>query len=486
VERYLATIAKIGAKLECDSNGFLKGIAAGIGALTGFVGKVKSAVSNVPFMGAALSALTAGAIAAYLVHVATATIQTTRFAESVDSSTESIVLLHEATVGLSTSTADVDAGLQSLGGFLGRLQTGSYQSADAVERLGLGFSNLASMTTDQAFFRIADRLSRIPDVTERAALAYSVFGQAANRLLPLLSVSAAEFDHVRTRIDATGQAFSGSQGQQLVAAAASLERAKNALEGIARQIVIGLTPYVEAFGNALTSAGNSGRQFASELIDAFEGIAKAIARLKADWEDVAGIVRGLSRLNGPAQAVRAYRSFSAVPTGEDSVSAFFRQLRERATQAGAAANRLNREIGGVNTRLAEMFQRAGNVIQQSRTPLQTLREEVLNLNAMVDAGAISWETFAHAATAAALALERAHHINDLRLPGAAEYNTQAAQSMIARSSVQERLSRERPEDRVARILEQSRDIEQNQLAIQRAVAAELRRLVQNVQGGLVE
>jgi hypothetical protein len=86
------------------------------------------------------------------------------------------------------------ADLQTLEAAVRRMQKqvseaaqGSESAIEGFDKLGISVERLASMSPEQQFKLIADRLSQIQDPTLKAAMALELFGKSGTKLLPLIA-----------------------------------------------------------------------------------------------------------------------------------------------------------------------------------------------------------------------------------------------------------------------------------------------------------
>ena len=107
------------------------------------------------------------------------------------------------------------ADLETLEAALRRMQKqiteadgGAEGSIETFEELGLSIEELASLSPEKQFERIADRLSEIEDPTRRAAMAMEVFGKSGTKLLPLLSDGVSGIDALREQARKLGLTIS--------------------------------------------------------------------------------------------------------------------------------------------------------------------------------------------------------------------------------------------------------------------------------------
>ncbi len=118
---------------------------------------------------------------------------------------------------------------------------------DALEDLGLKYEDLADLSPEQQFKLFADHLSRIEDLSKRAALAMMLLGRAGTQLLPLMQDGAAGIEALQKQARELGLTISTEDAN----AAAALTDAMNILWRVFKQgvFVIGsaLGPLLKEF-----------------------------------------------------------------------------------------------------------------------------------------------------------------------------------------------------------------------------------------------
>jgi len=101
----------------------------------------------------------------------------------------SVESLSELGYAAEQSGADLQAlegGVRKMQKFLVDAADGSSTAQQTLTRLGLSLADLGSLSPDQQFELLADRLSQIQDPAIRAATAMEVFGKTGTSLLPLM------------------------------------------------------------------------------------------------------------------------------------------------------------------------------------------------------------------------------------------------------------------------------------------------------------
>lgn len=91
-----------------------------------------------------------------------------------------------------TDLAAVEGALKRAQLAITQANDGSQSMADAFGRVGLNARQLASLSPDQQFQKIAAAIAAVPDPTIRAARAMEIFGRSGTQLLPLITSNLAE------------------------------------------------------------------------------------------------------------------------------------------------------------------------------------------------------------------------------------------------------------------------------------------------------
>jgi hypothetical protein len=156
---------------------------------------------------------------------------------------------------------------------------GSPQATQALRTLGLSVRDLQTLSPDKQFELIAEKLSQIPNPTEKAALAMKLFGKAGADLLPLLNQGAAGIANLMHHADELDLTMSS----QDAAAALEFDQRLTDLWDVVKmgvfQIGGALAPVLRSVTLAFTSGVQAVRNFIREhqgLIVLAGGITAAI------------------------------------------------------------------------------------------------------------------------------------------------------------------------------------------------------------------
>jgi hypothetical protein len=98
-----------------------------------------------------------------------------------------LLILQRAFDNTGIGADKVGTAVNKLQKFITDASMGAEKQSAALARLGLSMTDLANMTPTEQMQVLADRISRIENPTERAAMAMQVFGKSGGELLPLLT-----------------------------------------------------------------------------------------------------------------------------------------------------------------------------------------------------------------------------------------------------------------------------------------------------------
>lgn len=107
-------------------------------------------------------------------------------AEKAGTSVEAISSLAYAARRAEISADSLAVGIKKMQVNIAAAARGGEEATEVFSRLGLAAGELSRLPTEEQFRKIADRISKIQNPAERAAMAVKVFGRSGTELLPLL------------------------------------------------------------------------------------------------------------------------------------------------------------------------------------------------------------------------------------------------------------------------------------------------------------
>ncbi len=129
---------------------------------------------------------------------------------------------------------------------------GSEDAAAAFHRLGMSTEEVAGMRQQELFETTIARLQGIEDVTQRSAIAYSLFGDEASNLMNVLNLSNADMQRLTSNYELLGGVMSVSLLEKSNALQNSLANLKQAWQGVSNTLAEVFIPMVKAVVNWLT------------------------------------------------------------------------------------------------------------------------------------------------------------------------------------------------------------------------------------------
>jgi TP901 family phage tail tape measure protein len=170
-------------ELSADRSPLLRGLRTAERDLQAFASKARGLATVGAAIGAAIGA-----------PLALATRTFVSFGDQLDKaaartglSVEALSELDFAAAQSGSSLQAVEKGVRNLARVLGDAEAGLSSATDALAALGLTAEDLAGLSPEEQFLRVAQAVSEIPDPTRRAAAALDVLGRSGAELLPLFA-----------------------------------------------------------------------------------------------------------------------------------------------------------------------------------------------------------------------------------------------------------------------------------------------------------
>jgi hypothetical protein len=216
-------------------------------------------------------------------------------------------------------------GIQKLGINLGEAQTGNRSAIKSFADLGLSIRDLAQLSPEQAFEKVAAAISQLPNPAQQAAAAVSLFGKSGAELAPLFAEGAGFLAEMRTQAEGLGLVLGDTQVQNLAQLDDSFGVLSATVQAFKQRVTADLAP-------ALTEASRSAAEFIA-AIDV-QAVAKAAEGAIASLAD-AGRVLGESFLI--IYKAAAPLASAVLPIVADTLSVIGKNIQGAAVGAIAAA-----------------------------------------------------------------------------------------------------------------------------------------------------
>jgi uncharacterized protein YjeT (DUF2065 family) len=269
----MGVLKTIGVALTAKTGNFFKIMNRAARAVNSFV---KNAIWNSLRTGGYM-AMAAGAGLAYMVKQQFAAIDANgKLANSLGISTESLGGLQYAADLANVSNETLSTALSKTAMMAGKVESGDKAATKAFNDLGISAAQIAGKNPADIFLMVSDSISKMSNPTERAAAASELFGRSWQSLMPLLQEGSAGIATAGAEAEKMGLAVSGIDTAKVEMANDALTRLWSVVKGLANQIAVALSPYIQAAADDLFEMGTKGEGMGQRVTNAMKWIKRAI------------------------------------------------------------------------------------------------------------------------------------------------------------------------------------------------------------------
>jgi hypothetical protein len=180
----------------------------------------------------------------------------------------------------------VEASVHKMQTLLIEAAKGSQSAKDKLALLGLSYDKLKKLSPEEQFTLLIKKLSSIKDDGQRAAMTMQIFGESANKLMPLIDAGADSIENMREEARKLGISMSGADATAAAEYTDALTRLYSLFKGITNRIGAALAPELTRLVNWFVA----GTSRVIEWIDANKELIVTIAK----WTAIAaGVAAGL-------------------------------------------------------------------------------------------------------------------------------------------------------------------------------------------------
>jgi hypothetical protein len=200
-----------------------------------------------------------------------------------------------------SSIEDIEKGIRTM-------QKGIAGGSKVLEEMGLDPATLASMSPDEQFAAIADKIAAIQDPAARVSAAMEIFGKSGANLLPLLSTGSKGIDALRAEARSLGAEMSGEDAAAAAVLGDSIDMLGTSFSGLVNTIGATVAPMFTAVLGLMTAGVVQVREFIANnkgLVIAVTLGAVALGVLGAGFITAAALAYGLSVAIGVVTSVSA-------------------------------------------------------------------------------------------------------------------------------------------------------------------------------------
>lgn len=271
-----------------------------------------------------------------------------KMSQKVGISVESLSTLQHAANLSDLGMEEFGVGLKSLSTRMAQSAAGNKEAVASFRALGIEVKNADGSLrgTEDVLLDIADRFANTEDGALKTALAVKVFGDAGQKMIPLLNSGAAGIRSMQEEARAFGQQISTETARQAVAFNDNLTRLKASAEGLGLAMAEKALPGLNEITRAMTEAAREG----GPLLALWVGLGGALSQLTFGTEAdqararVARLREELEQLEGArekrAQKGRNWLVEQLVPSDTSEIDRRIAELRPKIQQAQAELDAL--------------------------------------------------------------------------------------------------------------------------------------------------
>ena len=318
-------------------------------------------------------------------------------------------------------------------------QSGTGPAANAFRMLGISAVDAEGNVRPviDVMGDLADRFSKMPGGAQKTAMAMRVFGKAGADMIPMLNEGRGGLQEMYDEAQRLGIVLDTETAASAEALGDELTRLNAAKDGVITKITTGMLPALRSMAGALIKTSQDSRTMAVigqalgntlralvtvavYLGAAFVGVARdigtaAVAAYKWVRQDFAGAaayaVVGFGQtqafLKGIEQFVTDLWTPAGPPPAITAATEAVGDLADATDTASRGVNRLSESQRDAAQSAQDLAREAAQVYEQTRTPAEQYRAEVERLKRMLDAAAISQDTFNRAMRDAGMARDAA-------------------------------------------------------------------------------
>ncbi len=271
------TIANLNVVLSANISRFTSGLAKAAKPLKRFSAGIVRGVSQFAKFGAAAAAVAIGGMALLVKSQLASIDATAKLSDRLGIATEDLLGLRHAAEITGVSSAGLDKSIDMFVRRLGEAKQGTGEALRALESLGLEVDDIIAAGPAEAFKIIADSLGGLSSKSEKAAVAYQLFGRQGAALVNTLNLGRTGIEALGAEADKLGLSFNRIDAAQVEAANDSFTRMKAVFTGIITQLTVKLAPFIEILNKRFVEAALSGEGMGAKIVNAFESVLKVIA-----------------------------------------------------------------------------------------------------------------------------------------------------------------------------------------------------------------
>lgn len=358
----MATIGRVVVDVDANTAKFDKRLKNSIRTMSGFGRRMRRVgrVAGRQFtraLGAAVAALTALTIAGVR-----AGDDLAKTSAKLGIAANQLAGLRLAAEQSGVATKQLDLGLQRMVRRVAEAAQGVGEAKDALAELGLNARALAALSPDEQFRRVADAFEQVGNQSDRVRLGFKLFDSEGVALVNTLALGRKELDRFSSEAERLGLTLEGTQLRGIEAAADAGNILGKAFSGLGRQLAATFAPAMELAANATT-------EFVSS-------ITQSIPKMAGFASAVLGISRAVDKLTLKETRAELIEVFKALVDAESELIEAQERVRRAASVGGDLRSVVAEVEGNALRRAVETFVRLTLRSQDLQRGMRELKETV--------------------------------------------------------------------------------------------------------------
>lgn len=387
-------------------------------------------------------------------------------ARALDISGQELLEFQHAAELAGVQAGSFTSALQKMQKNIGDAIAGIGLARDSLALVGLEIGDLAKLDASEQFLAIADKISKIENASERAAVATSIFGRAGQDLIPLLVQGG---DAIRAQMEdlrVLQGVLSKADFDAIQDANDAWTRLGKVMDGVWNKVAVEVAPAFEGLVNLII-----------DLSTNMDNINEKIERMDGRFSSLTDAIRPV--LKGLALVRQMSGGWILGKAWDWLVMMGTKELTAAEKAAKAAAELLQDQVEAAEDALKareELDKKGLKLLESMRNPMEKYNDTLADLNLMLDAGVISWETYGRAVEKAQDDIKKSSEFAAKEIRVAERQSVGAALRGRGAFSIQQKQHR---------VLEKIREEERLQLKQLQQQTSLLQQLNNNVQMGVV-
>ncbi|SFU22709.1 phage tail tape measure C-terminal domain-containing protein [Paraburkholderia aspalathi] len=281
------------------------------------------------------------ALSAEVVHKAAEQMETyadtvQKLSQQTGQSTKQIQEWSYATQSVGLDAKDSAKAIEALGDAQNKAIAGNKNAVNAFTALGISMQQVKAESPHDMLLDVANAFQQSQDSAAKAAVAHELFGEAGEKLIPLLDKGSSGIAEYTDKANALGGVLSDNTIKQLAAMKEHTEEAHAEWEAMTMHAKAQLIPAIEAITSAFSDNSAMGPivdQFYAGVLETFRVVATAAATVVTGLNQVGTSITMLSKMSndlgkGSWSAVMddAKNGYDELKRQGDSYAAFTKKL----------------------------------------------------------------------------------------------------------------------------------------------------------------